>query len=325
MRAVRIHAIMCVRDEGDILQHTIDHLLQWVDSLYVLDTGSRDATCDILADAARDDQRVKFLGRWPILFHNGVRAWVFDRVRAVFHRGDWIVRADADEFYDTDPRSFLETRVRPHEHIVCAQLYEFMLLRRHFRQWRADPEGFARRPMFRLPPHRRPGWFVLNRYPEIRLMRYRPSLRWPATLERPRHLGPIARARIPIRHYRWRSPPQAVARVALRRAQAPGMPIGGSHWQSGDLRCAWVRPNARGVHRLRPGEPLPPIPEDRSHLEPLPKRCVMVALARLGLLGVLDRTRRGFDPAWRPDPLPQGDPNTPSVGPKTPTPTPARV
>jgi len=316
---------MCVRDEGDILGHTIDHLLQWVDSLSVLDTGSRDETCDILADAARRDQRVQFLGREVIRFHNGVRAWLFDRMRGYFRRGDWIVRADADEFYDCDPRVFLESRVRPYEHIVCAQLFEFMLLRRHFRQWRADPDGFARRALFQLPLHQRPGWFVQNRYPEIRLMRYRPSLRWPATMERPCHLGPIARARIPIRHYRWRSPPQAIARLALRRAQAPDMPIGGAHWRSSDLRCAWVRPNAPGVYRLRPGEPLPQIPEDRSHLDPLPKRCALVTLARLGLLGLLDRTRRGFDPAWRPDPLPQDFPDTPSTRPKTPPPPPARV
>ena len=60
---MRYHGIMVLRDEGDIIAHTLTHLLTWVDSLHVLDTGSTDDTWDIVNDFARRDSRVRPVGR----------------------------------------------------------------------------------------------------------------------------------------------------------------------------------------------------------------------------------------------------------------------
>src|SRR5437762_4185 len=55
------HGIMVVRDEGDIVAQVLAHLLTWVDSLHVYDTGSMDGTWEIGEDAARGERRRRFV------------------------------------------------------------------------------------------------------------------------------------------------------------------------------------------------------------------------------------------------------------------------
>lgn len=294
---MRLHAILCVRDEGDVIAQTMAHLLSWTDALYVYDTGSTDGTWEIVRDAASRDARVVLIGHEDVVFHGGVRAWVFDRIRGGLRRGDWVARVDADEFYHVDPREFIRARVRAHEHVVCAQLYDFILLRREVRAWREGRETTADRAR---PIEERRRHYIINTYPEIRLFRYRSSLRWPQTSERPLGLGAVARERIPVRHYRWRDPAQAEARIALRRAIAPRMLMGGAHWTRWELREFVRRANARGVHEYTPERGLIEV-RDLSHLEGSARRALLLAVSRCGLLRWCDARLGGIDPAWTPE------------------------
>src|SRR5436190_61230 len=56
------HGIMVLRDEGDIVAQVLTHLLTWVDSLHVYDTGSTDGTWEIVEEAARGDRRGRAVG-----------------------------------------------------------------------------------------------------------------------------------------------------------------------------------------------------------------------------------------------------------------------
>src|SRR5437867_3525719 len=103
---------MLVRDEEDILPQCLDHVLKWIDAVYVLDLGSRDMTWDIVQDYAAKDKRVVPLLSQPIIHGEGVRSFVFEKYRHLFREGDWIVKLDADEFYHITPQEFVRDRLR---------------------------------------------------------------------------------------------------------------------------------------------------------------------------------------------------------------------
>lgn len=294
---MRFHALLIVRDEADIIDQTLDHLLSWADALYAYDTGSTDETWEIIRQRARADERIVPVGSEPVVFHAGVRAMLFDRYRQRFSPGDWIARVDADEFYHILPPAFVRSRVEPYEQLVCGQLYDFVLLHREASAWEQGRDDRL------LPIEARRRHYAINAYPEIRLMRYRRSLRWPATHEAPRHLWPIARARIPVRHYRWRDPPQARTRWALRAAMHESMPIGGSHWNINSWRDRLRRADDPLVRRWPTDQPLPAI-DDTGHITRGLRRTLGVIAGRLGVPGWLDRVSAGFDPFWEPTPLP---------------------
>src|SRR6267142_3346994 len=104
---MRFHGLMLVRDEEDILPQCLDHLLTWIDGLYVMDLGSTDATWDIVHSYAAKDRRVFPLLSEPIIYGEGVRSFLFARFRDRFANGDWIMKVDADEFYHIPPPEFV--------------------------------------------------------------------------------------------------------------------------------------------------------------------------------------------------------------------------
>src|SRR4051812_31166257 len=103
---------MLLRDEADVLAQTLDHLLRWIDGVYLLDFGSTDHTWDIVQEYAKRDQRVMPVESRPMIFDDNFRGYVFDRVRERFESGDWVMRVDADEFYHVAPPQFVRERLR---------------------------------------------------------------------------------------------------------------------------------------------------------------------------------------------------------------------
>src|SRR5436305_9703888 len=96
---LRLAMTMVVRDEEEILAANLDyHLAQGVDALLVIDHGSSDGTPEILQSYART---------------GAVRSWreedrahrQADRVSRLLaiardeHHADWVIHADADEFW----------------------------------------------------------------------------------------------------------------------------------------------------------------------------------------------------------------------------------
>ncbi len=254
------HAFLVIRDEADILPEVLTHLLTWADSLHILDTGSTDDSWAIVHDFASRDARVKPFLSQPVVFLDALRAPMIHAAKP--RPGDWIARVDADEFFPTPPPQFIRDHLSPRETFLLAQMFDFVLRPADLAAWRTGTQSLADRSQ---PIALRRQYAIINRFPEQRLWKYRRGMRWPLSLPHPVDPGPVARARIPIRHYRWRDPPQAQLRWALRRTMRPYMLRSGGHW-SGRHWLDRLRPdNDPDLLHLPPDRPLPEI-ADTSHL-----------------------------------------------------------
>lgn len=276
---------MLVRDEADIIGQCLDHLLTWVDALYIFDTGSTDGTWEIIREAASRETRIVLFRSQPVAFCQGLRAVLFDHYRSRFKKGDWIARVDADEFYHIPPPQFIKERIRPWEAFIRAQMYDFVLLTSDLEAWTRGDESLADRAR---PIELRRRHYIINAFPEGRLFRYRPSMRWPITTIQPRRPGLVAIERIPIRHYRWRDPLQAQRRTSLRSAMLPHLIHGGAHWRIDHWTNALFAPGDPALHQWSPGQPLLPV-HDRTHLRSRAFRIAQHAAYRSGLVSFLDR------------------------------------
>ena len=84
------HALLQVRDEGDIIGQCLKHMLEWVDAVYVFDTGSVDETWDIINEIAAKDSRIKPLKQDNVYYsENLLRGWLFHQARQKMRDGAW--------------------------------------------------------------------------------------------------------------------------------------------------------------------------------------------------------------------------------------------
>ena len=287
---MRFHAIMLVRDEADVLPDAIAGIMGWADALWVLDNGSIDGSWEIVRQAASSDSRIQAWGQTRAVFSDALRAAVFHDARASFGHGDWIARVDADEFFHTPPPEFVRDRVGRRESFVCGLLHEFVLLKREA----AAIERGEEERLLSISERRR--WWTPNQFPEPRLFRYRRSMKWPGTRGHPWLAGVMARERIQIRHYRWRTPEQARRRWALREAVRPSMPFGGAHWSIDDWRAEGLRTRSDpGVSFWKPGTALEPFASPSPVNAPL-RRLGKAALARCGVQSIVDKVLPGYAP-----------------------------
>ena len=96
---MKIVMTLLVRDEIDIIQAQLDyHLAEGVDHIIVTDNGSVDGTLDILHDYA-DRGLIELFHEPPSDFSQ--HRWVTRMARhaASKHGADWVINADADEFF----------------------------------------------------------------------------------------------------------------------------------------------------------------------------------------------------------------------------------
>lgn len=108
-----VAAILMVKDEGDVIEHTIRHLATQVDEIIVSDNGSIDGTREIL-DRLQDDPPLGIdftladdpdLGYWQSAKMTRLAA----AARDLGH--DWVLPVDADEHWVTEPQ---ERPIRDH-------------------------------------------------------------------------------------------------------------------------------------------------------------------------------------------------------------------
>ena len=207
-------ALLPVRDEADIVGQCLRQALTWADAIYVFDTGSVDETWEIVMDCAARDKRIKPLRKQPVYFsETRLRAFMFDQARRAMKDGDWFLRMDADEFHHIAPPLFVKERLKPAETIAYYQYYDFRLTQSEVDAWNRGDETLADRER---PIEDRRRYFTPWKYSEPRLCRYRETMQWPETVSFPFNAGFVARARLPIRHYPHRDPPQLERRCRLR-------------------------------------------------------------------------------------------------------------
>jgi hypothetical protein len=324
---MRFHAMMPVRDEADLLAQSLEQILQWVDTITILDTGSADETWEIVQDFAKRDSRVRPLSKKPVYYQESpIRGLLFEHARRDMENGDWFLRVDTDEFHHLSPRDFVKERLAPHETIVWHQYYDFRLTEPEAAAWERGEETVADRSR---PITDRRRWYTISTYSEPRMCRYRSTMKWPPTVSFPYNAGFVARERLPIRHYPYRDPEQLDRRCKIRlftmaysemfftgytsaadkerairifaemNAADPATCARGKSELLNEWRRFVAPLDFPGLQKWEPGTPLPE-PRQLNHLAAPAKRMVQ-RIVHQTLLPVLDRRR----PGWKENDGPQ--------------------
>ena len=298
---MRLHGILLTRDDDDIVAECVSHALTWCDALYVLDTGSSDATRDLVATAAARDRRViRVNENWqPVLMESGLRAYVFHKSRHRATAGDWFAQVDVDEFYHLPPRQFIQQRLHRRETAVWSLTCEFRLTETEVLDWQAGRESLADRS--RPIAERRRYYNVLS-HSEPRMFRYRPTMQWPPSIAYPYNTGFVARERILIRHYPHRDPLQLEKRWLLRKCLASSSDPNWNHWRQPDWSNFVATSSDSGLHHWDLNTLLPEVSRP-DHLPSCPKRASQWFAHSL-CLPFLDWTRQGISPDYQPAPIP---------------------
>ena len=305
---MKFHALLPVRDEADIIEQCLDHLLTWADAVYVFDTGSVDDTWAIVQEVASSDARVTPMRKDAVYFSDvRLRGYMFNRARRHMEHGDWFLRVDADEFHHIPPPVFVEEHMRSHETIAYHQYYDFELTQQEVEAWERGEETLADR---QRPIEQRRRHFTISKYSEPRLCRYRETMKWPLGCSFPINAGYVARKRLPIRHYPHRDPVQLDRRCRLRAimmdresAQQEWSNLEEHHWTESDWRSFVASATDPEVHYWEPGTELPD-PRYANHLAPWYKRIVQ-RIVHAAFLPVLDRMRDSFSDDAYPEPIPE--------------------
>lgn len=97
---MKVVGVTMVRDEADVVAHTVESMLGQVDAVVVADNLSRDGTSDVLRDLHRRhaDRMTIALDPEPAYLQSEKMSRLAQLARGA-HRADWIVPFDADEVW----------------------------------------------------------------------------------------------------------------------------------------------------------------------------------------------------------------------------------
>ena len=303
---MRFHAILFVRDEGDIIRQSLEHNCKWADQIYVFDTGSTDETWETVLECSHVLRQIIPFRKQAVWFHDNLRAMVFNEFRGGSDEGDWWVRLDADEFYHVSPREFVKT-LASHETAIYHAYYNFRLTREEIAacKTREDVLADRSRPM----AERRRFYQLGFGYSEPRFFRYRRSMRWPMNTYGPYNAGFASPRRIPIRHYQERDSLQLAVRYRLRHAMmSPGAPFYDScvndlhHWKNENWTVQLVSQTDPTLLHWDGCSPLPACTAV-NHIARGWRRSAQ-RLAHAALLPILDRCRPSYAVGSTPSALP---------------------
>lgn len=118
-----VWAVTMVRDEADIIAHTIDHLLgQGVEHVLVADNLSSDGTSELLARLARE-MPVTVLRDTLAAMHQAEKTTRLARL-ATAAGAQWIVPFDADELWCATDGTLAQSLARTPHSVLAAPMYD---------------------------------------------------------------------------------------------------------------------------------------------------------------------------------------------------------
>ena len=106
---MKIYAICLVKNEEDIIEYCLRAASKWADKIIVYDNGSTDNTWMKVQEAAKVESKIVAWKSEDKAFHDGLRAEVYNAFKHNLAKGDWWAKLDADEFFMSDPRNFLNS------------------------------------------------------------------------------------------------------------------------------------------------------------------------------------------------------------------------
>jgi glycosyltransferase involved in cell wall biosynthesis len=245
---VRIYATCLVKNESDIIRETLGAAIGWCDVVYIHDTGSTDATWEIVVELAANCPQIVPFKQEPTAFSDDLRRESFDQYRIEAGVGDWWCPLDADEIYIDDPRNFL-AHVPAEYGVVWSSCFEFMFTERDLERYRASPSLYANG----VPIEDRLRYYA-NTWSERRFYRYRPDQVWDS---RPSPTGRPYPVRIRYKHFQYRSPDQIAERL-VTRAEA----VSAGHFAH-ERREHWALSSRRAAELLEQGYEGPATWEER--------------------------------------------------------------
>lgn len=213
---MKIHGMLLVKNEADIIDWSIAEASRHLDYIYVLDNGSEDETWELIQAIAKTNTKVVPMGRDIAPFTDALRSRIFNEFRDRANEGDWWCRFDADEIYAESPRTKL-AEIAPNHHVVFGHFMLYELTSEEL-SYLDGGEANGKPPTVssaNCPRFYRKDYL----HSEARFFRYRQRLVWNSG-SWPRHMGVNSPNHVLIKHFRYRSPAQIQLRLNTRRAAA---------------------------------------------------------------------------------------------------------
>jgi glycosyltransferase involved in cell wall biosynthesis len=220
---MKLYAICLLKNEVDIIEHSLSHALQWADKVIVFDNGSTDGSWE-LVNRLRTPKLVPYK-REEVVYSDGLRADIFNAFKHELTDKDWWIVQDADEFYAENPRHFLES-TKGFFHYVSGKKVDFsfdfeLIEGLHF-------SGLFKEDLHLFDRHSPDAWS------EPRLVKHRKLMRWTRETVWPSRMGVDCRQQINIKHYPLRSPQQIKSRWHARQGLANDPST--AHWRTENWR-----------------------------------------------------------------------------------------
>jgi glycosyltransferase involved in cell wall biosynthesis len=204
-----VFCVCVVRDEADIIRHTLDAALGWAEGIYIVDNGSTDGTWELLQTYAERFPKVVLLERELGPYRHSLWGEIANRFLINASARDWWCRLDADEIYVDDPRDFL-SRIPAREKIVWSLSIQYYFTDIDVAAYERNPTSYTKRW--------HPGrlrYYQAN-WSEPRFVRHVLGRRWEGAWPEGFYEMRSARKRIRLKHFQYRSPPQIQHRLRLR-------------------------------------------------------------------------------------------------------------
>lgn len=224
MAAGVVFAVGMVKDEADVIGHTVDHLFsEGVDGVIVADNGSTDGTRDLLAARKTQGAALEIVDDPELGYYQAEK---MSRLAERAHRlgAEWVIPFDADELWWSWSGTVGATlrRAKRETKVVEAHLWNY---------FPTDLDPISPNPFLRIV-HRQPAFQAL---PKVAVRWEEGSIIWQGNHGASMFREGGRETLLEIAHFPYRSPDQFV-RKALNGAAAYKATVGlppdaGAHWR----------------------------------------------------------------------------------------------
>ena len=207
---MKIHSIMVIKNEEDILPYCLSEALNWSDHIFIYDGLSEDETWAVALEFSKlYPDRIFPWKQDGKVFSESLRAEVFNNYREFSNPGDWWCHLDADEFYIDNPKDFIKSHSDSLHHVFWSIFVEYYPTESEILNYNSHDNLKAY--LDNLSCYR-------ANHAEPRFFKDRKNLIWENNKGRPNHVGPVSKHMLRFKHFKYRSPQQIQLRLKTRQS-----------------------------------------------------------------------------------------------------------